>query len=347
MSGRAPDPEAITLFLTHRCNLRCKMCGQWGESGVTKKMDAGKVSEELPFEVLTVLIDNVSRTRPGITLFGGEPLLYPRCTDLISYIKSRRMHCLMITNGSLLEGHAEGLVGAGCDEINLSLDGPRQLHDEIRGLPGLYDRIVKGVKAINSVKKIRGLDKPLVNLQCTITKYNYERLEELTDVAREIEADSLTFHNLIFLDSSLIEAQKEIDEMLGISSKDWEGFIFEPGIDALTLHKKREKILSARHDFDVDFYPNLSLEGLKEYYGSSAYLPSEYRPKCLSPWITAYVFPDGEIRPCLNFTYSYGNIKEVQFRKAWNGKAALRYRSFIKDKGLFPVCVRCTELYRY
>ena len=34
--GRSGAPEAITLFLTHKCNLHCKMCGQWGEGGVTK-----------------------------------------------------------------------------------------------------------------------------------------------------------------------------------------------------------------------------------------------------------------------------------------------------------------------
>ncbi|MEM7816954.1 MAG: radical SAM protein, partial [Candidatus Aenigmatarchaeota archaeon] len=94
-------PEAITIFLTYRCNLACKMCGQWGDRGVTKK--GGIRNEELPFETLKNFIDQVSFFKPNITLFGGEPLLYKDCINLIKYIKEKGLHCLIITNGSLLE----------------------------------------------------------------------------------------------------------------------------------------------------------------------------------------------------------------------------------------------------
>ena len=55
--GKSSYPEAITLFLTHRCNLRCKMCGQWGDSGVTKKMSHDSIKEELPFREYKKFID--------------------------------------------------------------------------------------------------------------------------------------------------------------------------------------------------------------------------------------------------------------------------------------------------
>ncbi len=32
----------------------------------------------------------------------------------------------------------------------------------------------------------------------------------------------------------------------------------------------------------------------------------------ISPWLVAYVFPDGEVRPCLNCNYSYGNIERMK-----------------------------------
>lgn len=345
--GKSSFPEAITLFLTYRCNLRCKMCGQWGESGVTKKHPGEYIKKELSLEELKGLIDDIAGFKPNITLFGGEPLLYPAWFEAVRHIKEKGMHCLMITNGSLLKDIAENVVESNLDELNVSLDGGRRLHDEIRGMPGLYDKIMSGLKRLNHCKEKMRKRKPLINLQCTITKYNAGHLKELLEVANEAGADSLTFHNLIFLERSLIERQKEYDNVLGCTSRDWEGFIFDSGIDPENLYREMQGIRNRKYRFTVDFYPNFSLKGLKEYYKNPSYLPSEYPARCLSPWMTAYIFPDGELRPCLNFGYSYGNVRNKKFSEIWNGASAIKYRRVLKGENIFPVCVRCTELYRY
>jgi len=345
--GKASLPEAITIFLTHRCNLKCKMCGQWGESGVTRKMGNEYIKQELTRQQLKNLIDDISHFKPNITLFGGEPLLHPDCLELIKYIKKKGMHCLMITNGSLLENFAADIVDSGLDELNVSLDGDENLHDEIRGVPGLFEKITRGLKDIKILKKEGKFKKPLINLQCTITKYNYKHLDKLTRVAKDIGADSLTYHNLIFLTLDLIERQKTYDELLKCSSLEWEGFVFEPEIDPDELYAKIRNISKIRYPFSIDFYPNFSLRGLREYYTNLFYVSSEYSARCISPWVVAYIFPDGEVRPCLNFSYSYGNIRENKFALIWNSEKAVTFRKILKGKKIFPVCVRCTELYRY
>jgi hypothetical protein len=38
LDGRSAPPETISLLLTYRCNLHCKMCGQWGERGSLKNL---------------------------------------------------------------------------------------------------------------------------------------------------------------------------------------------------------------------------------------------------------------------------------------------------------------------
>ncbi len=345
--GNSSYPEAITIFLTHRCNLRCKMCGQWGEGGVTKQQPSEDIKEELSLENLKRIVDDLSIFRPNITLFGGEPLLHPACIDIIKYIKSKNMHCLVVSNGSLLNNLAEELVKSGLDELNISLDAKSALHDEIRGLPGLFEWVMEGVKKVNYFKKESGRKKPLINLQCTITKYNYLHLEQMLEVAGEAMANALTFHNLIFIDKELIEKQKEYDQLLGCSSYDWQGFIFEPGIEVEQLYAKMEEIKKRSYNFQVDFYPNFSLKGLRQYYKTPSYQPSEYSARCPSPWITAYIFTDGEMRPCLNFNYSYGNILTSRFGQLWNNEKAVKFRRLLKQNQIFPVCVRCTELYRY
>lgn len=345
--GRSSPPETITLFLTHNCNLRCRMCGQWGDRGVTKIQDGNYIHSELTREELLRFVAEVAPFKPNITLFGGEPLLYRGCAELIAYIKKQGMHCLMITNGSLLEHNAAKIVESGLDELNISLDGARELHDSIRGMPGLLDRIVSGLQEVRKFKSAASSKKPLVNLQCTISQFNYLKLEQLIDVAKEVGADSLTYHNLIFLAPELIERQKHFDELLGCDSKNWEGFVSQPQIDPMLLYDKISGILAKKYPFNVDFYPNFSKPGLIEYYSKPAFVPSEYRARCLSPWVVAYVFPDGEVRPCLNLTHSFGNIKKESFLKIWNSAQAVKLRRLIKQEKLLPTCIRCTELYRY
>ena len=345
--GAAPSPESITFFLTRRCNLQCKMCGQWGDAGITRKQSAETIREELPIRALKSVVDNISSFSPSITLFGGEPLLYSGCIDLIKHIKSKKMHCLVITNALLLEPLAAELVASGLDELNVSLDGPRDVHDDIRGMPGLFDRIMAGLQLIKQIKTSTGRKKPLVNIQCTITKHNYHSLEEMPAVASLAGADSITFHNLIFTNYEVMARQKLFDDTLGCSSADWKGFDFDHDIDPEALGAKMERIASGRYDFNIDFYPNFSRAELIRYYKEASFIPSEYPARCLSPWIAAYIFPDGDVRPCLNSSYSYGNIQLEPFLGVWNSPAALKYRRMLKDSRIFPVCARCTELYRY
>lgn len=345
--GKSRYPEAITIFLTHRCNLRCQMCGQWGQEGVSKRQSMQYIRNELLLDEMKSLIDDVSVFKPNITLFGGEPLLYSDCLGLIKYIKQKNMHCLVITNGYMLEDIAEEIVGSGLDELNVSLDGNAQLHDRIRGMPGLFEKIMRGLKQINHFKTQKNKNKPFVNLQCTITQYNYLYLEQLIEVAAKAGVSSLTFHNLIFTHQKILEQQEIYNRLLNCNSSDWEGFVFEPGLEPDLLYGKMQKILSKKYGFGIDFYPRFSFQGLREYYQNPAYLPLEYPARCLSPWMVAYIFPDGEVRPCLNFSYSFGNIKNNKFLKIWNNRQAVSFRRLLKKNRIFPVCVRCSELYRY
>jgi MoaA/NifB/PqqE/SkfB family radical SAM enzyme len=335
--GRSISPESVTLFLTHRCNMRCRMCGQRRRAG-----------PELSLENLKKIVDDLASFRPNITVFGGEPMLHAGCVELIRYVKGKSMHCLMITNALLVEEHADDIMKSGLDELNVSLDGNAAVHDSIRALPGAFEKIMAGLKKVHSLKVAMNSARPLVNLQCTVSKYNYLDLESMLGVAGEAHADSLTFHNLIFLDRETLEKQKECDAVLGCSSSDWEGFVSEPGIDPGILREKIEKMRSQKHPFIIDFYPNFPRRALVDYYRNPK-VDSKGMPlkACLSPWIAAYIFPDGEVKPCLNLSYSFGNVLKERFSDIWNGGKAVNFRSFLKSKRALPACIRCTELYRY
>ncbi len=288
------------------------------------------------------MLDEVRAWKPSITLFGGEPMLHPQCLGIIRAVKERGMHCLMITNGSFVEPRAAELVESGLDELNVSIDGRGGVHDAIRQSDGLYERIMSGLSALRYSRQRRR--KPLINIQCTITRFNQHALHEMAEVVREVGADSLTLHHLIFLDETLLRVHKEYARELDGMSGNWEGFLGSAGIDVTLLQQKIRFLRNKLRQVKFDVYPNFSDGLMREYYAHP--VPAE-RPRCKSPWSCAYVFPDGEVRPCLNFSYSFGSAASSSVGELWNGCRARAYRSKLKEEKSFPACTRCTELFRY
>jgi radical SAM protein with 4Fe4S-binding SPASM domain len=346
LDGKSLYPEAVTLVLTSRCNLRCHMCGQWGSSGSYKTDDPSRFTRDLPFNRMRKLVEELSHNQPSITLFGGEPLLCSYCVDLVRFIKKKRMHCILITNGVMLENIARSIAASGLDELNVSIDGVGDMHDTIRGVSGAFEKIAAGLRSLQSIRRETGKG-PHVNVQCTINRYNYGALESLVDFAIDVGARSITFHNLIFITKERLHQQKAADDELGMTSDDWSGFLSPPGIEPDVMYAQIVRLRRRTAAIDIDLYPNFSLPELRQYYRTDDSFAPPERQRCLSPWLVAYVFPDGDVRPCFNMSYSFGNIFRDPFANVWNSPDAVRYRRHLKAKKIFPACARCTELYRY
>jgi radical SAM protein with 4Fe4S-binding SPASM domain len=326
------------------------MCGQWGLKGSSHAYPSEELIKQLSIDDIKKLLDDVAEFRPAITLFGGEPLIYRELPEVIRLIKERKMRCNILTNGVLLEEKAESIMDAGIDEIIFSLDGPREIHDEIRGTAGTYDRAIAGFQKVARLKKERGTNRPLINISSTIFEVNYTRLDEIVRSAEDMFASSITFHHLIFLSKEIYSRHDRIfQDQFSCSSHDWAGFVREntPNILPEKLIQMLIKLRSLKTDVDVSVYPNLTDPEIKRYYSSFDFLPDSYKNRCISPWMVAYIFPDGTVRPCQSLNYTIGNIKENSFKKLWNNERALNFRQILKKDKHFPVCIRCTEFYRY
>src|ERR1700730_16058616 len=150
-----PMPTFVQLRVTNLCNLRCKMCGQWGDTGIFRSQSSSATATDGALERQRIqeligakrqlalrdyvrLLDELAPARPIISLFGGEPFLYPDILPLIGEIKRRGLTCTVITNGGRLEALARELVESGIDSIAVSIDGPPEVHDRIRGSSGTF-----------------------------------------------------------------------------------------------------------------------------------------------------------------------------------------------------------------
>jgi Y-X(10)_GDL-associated radical SAM protein len=142
---RRPDdfhnlvPVHVVWEITLACNLKCQHCGS----------RAGRPrTDELTTAESLDLIDQLARlgTRE-LTLIGGEAYLRPDWIDLIRRAKSHGMFTGIQTGGrNLTDRRLDAAVAAGLDTLGVSIDGPPEVHDRLRGVPGSYDQAIDALR---------------------------------------------------------------------------------------------------------------------------------------------------------------------------------------------------------
>lgn len=347
MSGYSPFPENLTFFLTYRCNLRCNVCGQWGQTGYVKNFSAEKLRDELDINTLKNRIDEIAPKRPQITMCGGETLLYSDWYEFMSHVKSRGLECVLTTNGTMLEENAERLVDIGLDKISLSLDGPKEIHNSARGSDTVFQKATRGIEMINELKAKKSTGRPLVEIGCTISDQNYRYLDDVIKLAESMNVSCLIFLHLFFIDDAVYERQSKLyRELFKTESIHWSGYRYKPeGLDLEYLVHKLDEIKSTQHGIPILIHPEFTGEEINRYYSQSAFLSTSYQNSCLAPWTSVYVLPNGDISPCSSFVA--GNIRDKSFVDIWNNEEFRRFRLELRQRTFFPACPRCCEFYKH
>jgi sulfatase maturation enzyme AslB (radical SAM superfamily) len=170
-------PVAV-VNITNRCNLSCQHCFIFRD-GNPNEAPASVHDELSSAAILETLVG--LRDRHGITSvlwMGGEPLLR---REVIREGISLFPRNTIVSNGTIPP------VDFGPRALYVvSLDGPEELNDSIRGR-GTYRRVVRNLSRIPA-----GFTTP-VQVQCVVTKRNQHRLEEVVAAVRETRAGWITF----------------------------------------------------------------------------------------------------------------------------------------------------------
>jgi len=326
-------PSVIRIDLTYKCNLRCKICFEFGENPQKRFMD-DKGNTDIPIEDLKKVVDEVNFFKPTFYLSGGEPLVYPKIIELLEYLQHKRLYCLINTNGILLEKYARDLVKLGVDKIIVSIDGPEEVHDLNRGKT--FKRIIEGIEIIKEMKNKENSHFPLIRINSLITPFNSEYLEETVSLVERLGVDSLTFQHPMFSNEEVRKGYVEGGETDKLNQINILGFTYKGGIDTDSLVRQIKNIKHKKLKIPINFYPDIKIDKIKFYYNDLDY---NFENKCLSAWRKVVITPAGDIGPCVN--HLLDNINQKSFREIWNSSKYMAFRANLKKGRLLPSCVRC------
>ena len=343
--GSKAKLRQISMKITNACNLRCKMCGQWGESGYNFGKPTEVIRETVPLDVYRRMVDDVARIKPFIYIWGGEPFLYKDLMPLVGYMKEKDFNVAVVTNATRLEEHAEEIVDAGWDALMLSVDGPPAIHDEIRGMPGCFEALAGSIERLKTVRADRKKRKPYIMILSTVSRDNAHVLDKIFDVAEELGADCVIVYYSWFTTEEIGQRHCEImQRVLGCEPKAWKGYLIPVGgIDVAAVQESVRRIRGKRYSFPYLFLPELKIEEIPRYYVE----PQNFfgYDKCVAPWLVAEVMPNGDVATCRDYPdYVAGNIKEESILEIFHGEPYWRFRDALREHGMFPICARCCGL---
>lgn len=181
-AGAQPDRFAtIQIHPSLRCNLSCLHCYS---SSAPHYRDALSLDALKPF-----LIKAYAEGFNTIAVSGGEPFMYRDLEGLLTFTHELGYQNTLASNGMLLRSERARQILEHVDLIALSVDGPPNLHDQIRGQKGAFIKMLEGAHLL------RDIDKPFGFIH-TVTPQSWESLLWLGEFADEQGAKLLQLHPL-------------------------------------------------------------------------------------------------------------------------------------------------------
>jgi len=311
----------IVILMPHsRCNCRCVMCDIWKGNNSVQEL-----SEQ---DVLGMLDSFKELNTKTIVMSGGEALMHPTFFRLCEILKSNKLSITILSTGLLLKKYANEIISK-TNEVIVSLDGSKEVHDKIRNVPNAFVKLEEGVR------ELKKLDKNFrVIARCVIQKQNFEDLPNIVEAAREISLDQISF-----LTADVSTGAFNRPEVWGIQKIDE----VRLSLEELNRFEKIIESLFQTHskDFEDKFIAESPQKFKKfyDYYAAFHGLCKFPSIQCNAPWVSAVIEADGSVQPCFFHPVS-GNIKEASLIQILNSGSSVSFRKNL-DVKTNPICGKC------
>lgn len=335
------NPDWIILGVNNLCNLHCKMCDvgtQYEKSNFFANLSGNKPND-MPKELILRIIDQMASYFPNAKLGYAftEPLIYPHLIESLCYADKLGLYTSITTNALTLAKKADGIAKSGLNDLSISLDGPPEIHNFIRGNSHSFQRAMDGIDLVIGMNQPPG-----ISVFCVVTEWNIGHLVSFIDHFRHFPLKQLGFMHANFTTQHIADHHNNFyGDLYPTTDSNVQEFNIK-NMELDLLWQEIKQIKNTNYSFPVKFSPEMrSRDQIDIYYK----VPDRFIGKrCNDIFKNIMVKSDGTIIPahgrCYNFTV--GNIYEDNLKAIWNSQAVGNFRRTVsKAGGLLPACSRC------
>jgi MoaA/NifB/PqqE/SkfB family radical SAM enzyme len=325
--GRAnnqEDLDSVIFFVTSICNAKCKTCFYW--ENLNQRGD-------LTFDE----IERITRSMPkfrGLLLSGGEPTLRKDLVDVVGlFVRHNGIQNLSLPTNGLLPARVAEMTAGFLEltpdlgvSLGISVDGPQEIHDEIRGVPRNYERAIETLERVMALRDEVG---PRLNVNVT-TVVCSRNVREIPEFAEHLFGKyDLDMHNLV-----LIRGEPMVKDLLIGDHSTMNDFRRYHDALILRYHERRAgKGRASRSWLGRVWSRGFALESQAITYNN--FSEGEAWPfACLAGKIVGVIDWNGAVRSC-ELRPPVANLREYDydFQRLWNGPEMRKeLESIVKDR---------------
>ncbi len=336
ISNITDKPFDLDFAVTYRCNLRCIQCNVWRQYLEHPE----RVKDELSRDEIRKIFTSYGGFKVlGIT--GGEPYMREDLKEILKIIieTQRKLKYLFITtNGTLtdrimktLKEILDGMLDARCDLhlIQLvSIDGPEEIHDYIRGVKGTYKKAVKTISLLNDLTDY--YEKLSIGTVTVCSPFNIDKFDV---VLGEIEKLRDEYHLepsfCVWFSGQLYKNIGEAGDLdvIGFRNK-------------LIDYIPRIKDVVEVKDSPITRGRGIFYDLLKEWLKN----PTKQVVPCGAARVRYFLDAYGDVYPCTIYNMVIGNLREYNysFKKLIDSEDRKRVRRLVVEERC-PICCNTCE----
>ncbi len=319
--SKPPHPINVTFSVTGNCQSRCKTCFIWKDS------NHKDTSSDLDLPTIERLFRSIGWTY-FFNVSGGEPFLRKDLAEIVR-LACRHLRPAVVhiptnaimperveeTTEKILEIIREEAPGTVLT-IKPSFDGIGEQHDDIRGVPGNFEKLLDTLERLKALRE--RFEYLHVGVGTVVSRFNQDNFEDI-----------MSYAGTLGVNTYINEIAEEREEFFNLGSG------ITPDEDSyrkimLTFKKnvrssmKGMKLLSRITTAMRLIYYDLAADILRE---NRQVIP------CYAGILNVHINSDGEIWPCAVLAYNgqMGRVdSDTGFLDVWNSKEAAQIRKSIK-----------------
>ncbi len=278
--------QDITLEITNRCNLKCRMCSIWQEKE-KKYLDINQIRDLVLSPVFNKPIGSISLT-------GGEPFMHPDIGKIYKFLVLCKAKKLIRNIGIYSNGYDTSTILDFLKEnkkylsnlsLGISLDGKEKIHNFLRGRNDAFQKTLDTIMKVSSLYSQVNLE-----IKFTISPYNFDQILDIYKLCRKNNlffspkfAESKTKHYYHKAGSSKLKTSLNLNQKRQVKNDLLKIFKAEGKQEKPVVNLKVIAVLIKFLNYGLDFIKTCHTPSFSLFVSSSAKIfPCVYMPALVS-----------------------------------------------------------------